>query len=256
MVNKRVKNAVLGCSFKNGRMISVCFQSKPFTTTVIQAYPPTSNTEEAEVERFYENLQDLLEWTPKKDVLFIIGDWNAKVGSQETSGVTGNFCLGIWSEAGQGLIEFCQENALVIANTIFQQHKRRHWTSPDGQHWNQVDYILCSQRWRSSIQSAKTRLGADCGSDHELLIAKFRLELKKVGETTRPFSSVQFSSVAQSCPTLCDPMNRSTPGLPVHHQFPEFTQTRVHRVSDAIQPSHPLSSPSSNPLWLYSGSEK
>ena len=93
------------------------------------------------------------------------------------------------NEAGQRLIEFCQENALVIANTLFQQHKRRlyTWTSPDGQDWNQIDYILCSQRWRSSIQSAKTRPGADCGSDHEILIAKFRLILKKVGKTTRRF---------------------------------------------------------------------
>ena len=93
------------------------------------------------------------------------------------------------NEAGQGLIEFCQENALVIANTLFQQHKRRlyTWTSPDGQRQNKIDYILCSQRWRSSIQSTKTRLGADCGSDHEFLIAKFRLKLKKVGKTTKPF---------------------------------------------------------------------
>ena len=96
-------------------MISVCFQGKPFNITVIQVYAPTSNTEEAEVEQFYEDLQDLLELTPKKDVLFIIGDWNAKVGSQETPGVTGKFGLGIWNEAGQRLIEFCQENALVIA---------------------------------------------------------------------------------------------------------------------------------------------
>ncbi|XP_059735387.1 uncharacterized protein [Bos taurus] len=127
--------------------------------------------------------------TPKKDVVFIIGDWNAKVGSQETPGVTGKFGLGIQNEAGQRLIEFCQENTLIIANTLFQQHKRRlyTWTSPDGQHRNQIDYILCSQRWRSSIQSAKTRPGADCGSDHELLIAKFRLKLNKVGKTTRPF---------------------------------------------------------------------
>ena len=102
----------------------------------------------------------------------------------------------------------------------------------------------CSRRWRSSIQPAKTRLGADCGSDYELLIAKFRPKLKKVRQTTRLLSSVQFSSVAQLCQTLCDPMNHSTPGLPVHHQLSEFTQTHVHRVSDAIQPSHPLSSPS------------
>ena len=131
MVNKRVRNAVLGCNLKNNRMISVHFQGKPFNITVIQVYAPTSNAEEAEVERFYEDLQDLLELTPKKDVLFIIGDWNAKVGSQETPGVTGKFGLGIRNEVGQRLIEFCQENALVIANTLFQQHKRRlyTWTS-------------------------------------------------------------------------------------------------------------------------------
>ena len=145
MINKRVRNAVLGCSLKNDRKISVHFQGKPFNITVIQVYAPTSNADEAEVERFYEDLQDLLELTPKKDVLFIIGDWNAKVGSQETP---------------------------------------------------------------SQIRSDQIRL------------------------------------VAQSCPTLHDPMNRSTPGFPVHHQFPEFTETHVHRVSDAIQPSHPLSSPS------------
>ena len=124
---------------------------------VIQVSGPTSNTEEAEVEWFYEDLQDLLELTPKIDVLFIIRDWNAKVGSQETPGITGKFVLGVQNEAGQRLIEFCQENALVIANTFFQQHMRRlyTWTSPDGQHQNQIDYILCSQIWRSPIQSAK-----------------------------------------------------------------------------------------------------
>ena len=116
-------------------MISVCFQGKPFNITVIQVYAPTSNAEEAEVERFSEDLQGLLELTPPKDVLFIIGDWNAKVGSQETPGVTGIFGLGIENEAGQRLIEFCQENALDIANTLFQQDKRRlhTWASPDGQ---------------------------------------------------------------------------------------------------------------------------
>ena len=169
-------------------MFSVRFQGKPFNIRVIQVFAPTSKAEDAEVERFYEDLQDLLELKSKKYVLFITGDWNAKVGSQETPGVTGTFGLGEWNEARQKLIEFCQENKLVIAKTLFQQHKRRlyTWTSPDGQHQNQVDYILCSQRWRSSKQSVK-RLGADCGSDHELLIAKVRLKLKKVGKTTRPF---------------------------------------------------------------------
>ena len=116
------------------------------------------------------------------------GDWNAKVGTQEIPGVTGKFCLEVQNEAGQRLTEFSQENALVIANTLFQQKRRLHtWTSPHGQYQNQIDYILCSQRWRSSIQSAKTRPGTYCGTDHELLIAKLRLKLKKVGKTTRPF---------------------------------------------------------------------
>ena len=131
----------------------------------------------------------LLELIAKKDVLFITGDWNAKVGSQEIPGITGKIGLRVQNEAGQRLTEFCQENALVIANTLFQRHKRRFytWTSPDGQHWNQTDYILSSQRWRNSIQLAKRKPGADSSSDHELLIAKFRCKLKKVGKTTRPF---------------------------------------------------------------------
>ena len=129
-------NAVLGCNLQNDRMISVHFQGKPFNITVIQVYAQTSNAEEAEVEWFYEDLQDLLELTSKKYVLFIIGDWNAKVGSQETPGVTGKFGLGVQDKAGQRLIEFCQENALVISDTLFQQHKRRlyTWTSRGGQH--------------------------------------------------------------------------------------------------------------------------
>ena len=123
-----------------------------------QVDAPTTNVKE-EVKRFYEDLQDLLELTPKKDVFFIIGDWNAKVGSQEITGVTGKFGLGVENETGQRLIDFCQNNALAMANTRFQQHKGRLYTRtpPDGHHQNQTDYILCSQRWRSSIQRAKTR---------------------------------------------------------------------------------------------------
>ena len=130
------------------RVISVHSQGKPFNITVIQVYVLTSNAEEAEVEWSYEGLQDLLELTPQKDILFIIGERNAKVGSQEIPGVTGKFGLEVQNEAGHRLTEFYQENALVIANTLFQQHKRRlyTWTSPDGQHQNQIDSILYSQR--------------------------------------------------------------------------------------------------------------
>ena len=136
----------------------VHFQGKPFNITVIQVYTLTSNAEEAEVEWFYEDLQDLLELTPCKVALFIIEDWNAKGGSQEIRGVTDKFGLGVQNEAGQRLIEFYQKNILVIANTLFQQKKRLYiWTSAGGQYQNQIDYILCSQRWRSSIQSAKNK---------------------------------------------------------------------------------------------------
>ena len=143
-------------------MISVHFQGKPFNITVIQVYAPTSNAEEAEVQWFYEDLQDLLELIPPKNVRFIIEDWNAKVGSQETPGVTSKYVLGVQNETRKRLIEFSQDNALVIANTLFQQHKRRLYTrtSSDSQHQNETDYILCSQRWRSCIQSAKTKAGS------------------------------------------------------------------------------------------------
>ena len=128
--------AVLGCNLKNDRMISVRFQGKPFNITVIQVYAPTSNAEKVEVEWVCENLQSLLELTPKKDVLFIMGDCNAKVGSQKIPGATGKFGLGVQNETRKNLTEFCQENGLVIANTLFQQHKGRlyTWTLPDGQY--------------------------------------------------------------------------------------------------------------------------
>ena len=123
-VNKRVQSAVLECSLKNDRMISICFQGKPFSITVIQVYAPNSNAEKAEVECSHEDLQELLELTPPKNIIFLIGDWNANVGSQEVPEVTGKFGVGVQNEAKQRLIEFCQENALVLANTLFQQHKR------------------------------------------------------------------------------------------------------------------------------------
>ena len=165
---------------------------------------------------------------PLKDVLFIIGDWNAKVGSQEIPGVAGIF--GVQNEAGQNLTEFYQENALVIVNTLFRQYKRRlyMWTSSDGSYQNQIDYIPCSQRWNSSIQSAKTRLGADCGSDHELLIAKFRLKLKKVGKTTRPLrynlNQIPYDYTVE----VTDRFN----GLDLIDRVPEELWTEVH---DTVQ---------------------
>ena len=141
------------CLSYSGSSPSDCRRAGPFKMPHL--------AEEVEVEWFYEDLQDLLELTPPKDVLSLIGDWNAKLGSQETPGVTGKFGPVVQNEAGQRLIEFCQEKSLVIANTLFQQHKKRlyTWTSPDGQHQNQIDYILYSQRWRSFISSEKNKTG-------------------------------------------------------------------------------------------------
>ena len=156
-------------------MISVRFQGKPFNITVIQVYAPTGNAEEAEVERFYEDLLELTRpsrTNTQKRCPFHYRGLECKSRKSRNTWSKGKFGLGVRNEAGQRLIEFCQENTLVIANTIFQQHKRRlyTWTLLDGQHQNQINYILHSQRWRSSIQSAKSRPGADCGSDHELLL--------------------------------------------------------------------------------------
>ncbi|XP_068084647.1 craniofacial development protein 2-like, partial [Anabrus simplex] len=178
IVSNRVRNTIMECNFKTDRMMSVRFQGQPFNITVIQIYAPTTEAGEEDIDQFYEDLRELLQLTPKKDVVFIIGDWNDKVGNQTVDGVTGKFGLGTTNEAGQRLLEFCQDNSLIITNTLFQLPKRRlyTWTSPDGKCCNQIDYILCSQRWRSAVQSSKTRPGADCGSDHELFISKFRLK--------------------------------------------------------------------------------
>ena len=160
-------------------MIFVCFQGKPFSNTVIQAYSQPVKPKKLKLNSSMKNLQDLLKLTPKKDILFFIGDWNAKVGCQEIPGVTGKVGLGV-----QRLTEFCQENTLVIANTLFQQHKRRlyTWTSPDGQYPNQIDYILCSQRWRSSIQSAKTRLRLTVPQIMNSLLPNLDLNWRKWGK--------------------------------------------------------------------------
>ncbi|XP_023213818.1 craniofacial development protein 2-like [Centruroides sculpturatus] len=155
-------------------------QGKPVNLSIIQVYAPTTEATEEEIEGFYEKLQETVNNLPKKDALFILGDWNAKVGKEETPGHVGRYGLGKRNDAGIRLVEFCISNNLFIANTYFQLHKRRlyTWTSPDGNYKNQIDYIIGSKRWRNAIKSACTRPGADCGTDHELLISKISLHLK------------------------------------------------------------------------------
>ncbi|CAF4017350.1 unnamed protein product [Rotaria magnacalcarata] len=161
-------------------MITIRLHGKPTNLTIIQIYAPTTEAEESTIEDFYMELQQTLDDIPKKDAVLIIGDWNAKVGETAVPGVAGKFGLGKRNEAGEKLIDFCQENHMIITNTCFQQPKRRLYilTTLNGQHRNQIDYILCNRRWKSSITSIKTRPGADCGTDHELLLACLRIKLK------------------------------------------------------------------------------
>ena len=228
IVNKRVQNALLGCHLKNDRMISVSFQSKSFSITVIQVYAPTSNAEEAEVDWFSEDVQDLLELTlPKRCHVRYRGLGCQSRKSRDTWSNRQTWPWSTeWSRSKANRV--LPKNTLLIANTLFQQHKRRlyTWTSPDGQHQNQIVYILCSQRWRSSIQPTKTRPGADCGSDHELLIAKFRLKLKKVWKTTRPF---RYDLNQTPYDYTVEVTNRYK-GLDLIDRVPEEPWTEVHDI--------------------------
>jgi exonuclease III len=186
--NKNVAAAVLGYNPISDRVITIRISGKPVNITFIQAYAPTAAAEEDERESFYSTLQQAIEDTPKGDILIIMGDMNAKVGECEASVSTGNFGLGIRNEAGERLIEFCEVNNMKIMNTVFKQHRRRQytWTSPDGRHRNQIDYIIIHNRWRSSIQSVRTLPGADCGTDHELLVAGVRVRIKKLKRSFIP----------------------------------------------------------------------
>ncbi|CAF0920390.1 unnamed protein product [Rotaria sordida] len=168
-------------------MISIRLQGKPTNLTIIQIYAPTTEAEESTIDDFYMDLQQILDDVPKKDAILIIGDWNATVGETAVPGIVGKFGLGKCNEAGERLLDFCQENHMIITNTCFQQPKRRlyTWTTPNEQHRNHIDYILCNRRWKSSITSIKTRPGADCGTDHELLLACFRIKLKQHHKSTQ-----------------------------------------------------------------------
>ncbi|RWS06003.1 endonuclease-reverse transcriptase-like protein [Dinothrombium tinctorium] len=185
---KRVTRAIESYSTISDRIISIRIRAKPLFITILQIYAPTSDASEDEIERFYSSLEEALQQVPKKDIIYIMGDFNAKVGCQEEERIAGKFGLGDRNDAGDRLVQFCQENRFKIANTWFTQHKRRlyTWTSPNGLYRNQIDYVLCSQRWCSSVLAVKTYPGADCGSDHELLVAKIKVKLCNIKKTAPP----------------------------------------------------------------------
>ncbi|XP_062861160.1 craniofacial development protein 2-like [Trichomycterus rosablanca] len=182
IANKAVTKAVRGFNAVNDRIISIRIDGKPCSTTILQAYAPTTDAVEKDVENFFTDLQQAIDQIPAKDVIFITGDFNAKVGSREDLPVVGKFGLGKRNDAGDRLVQCCTENRLSIMNTWFEQPKRRlyTWTAPNGVNRNQIDYFLCQQRWKSSILAIKTSPGADCGSDHQLLVAKIKLRFSNI----------------------------------------------------------------------------
>ncbi|XP_071821535.1 craniofacial development protein 2-like [Apostichopus japonicus] len=185
--NKTTAASVLGYNPVNDRMISIRLDGQPVKTTIIQVYAPTSAASDEDTQNFYGRLQDLVDSVPRGDALVIMGDWNAKIGEEPVAGISGRHGLGERNEAGERMLDFCEANRLVISNTWFQQPKRRlyTWTSPDGQYRNQIDYILVRKRWQSAVKSANTLPGADCGTDHELLVAIIHIKLRKVKKQDR-----------------------------------------------------------------------
>ena len=186
VVNKRITRCVENPNYISDRVMSIRIRGKPLNVTIIQVYAPTAEASEQDIEQFYAMVQRARDQVPSKDIVYIMGDFNAKVGEGEDAGVVGKHGLGLRNEAGDRLVQFCIENKFRIANTYFIQPKRRlyTWTSPNGQYRNQIDYILCQQQWKNSIFAAKTLPGADCGSDHQLLIAKVRVRLCKIRRPT------------------------------------------------------------------------
>ena len=181
LCNQRIAQCVMGYNAINDRLMSIRIQGKPLNVTIIQVYAPTSAATEEEIEQFYGRLEDEIERTPKSDVLYVVGDFNAKVGCKKEAGTIGMWGLGGRNERGQRLLDFCKERNLSAANTMFDQPKQRlyTWTSPNQKYRNQIDYILCMNRWCSSVMNVKTLPGTDCGSDHELLVPNVRLKLRK-----------------------------------------------------------------------------
>ena len=180
--NKKICKSVLGYNPISDRIISIRPQGKPVTITLVQIYAPTLDTEDDEIDEFYNMLQKVTDSISNSDVKIIMGDWNAKVGSYKISRITGQWGLGERNERGNKLINFCAANDMVVMNTVFKQPKRRRytWTSPGGQYKDQIDYMLCSGRSKSTFSSVKTMPGADCGSDHELLLGKIKIRLKGI----------------------------------------------------------------------------
>uniref|UniRef100_W5MYU0 Reverse transcriptase domain-containing protein n=1 Tax=Lepisosteus oculatus TaxID=7918 RepID=W5MYU0_LEPOC len=204
IAHKNIAHAVESYTIFSDRIVAICICGKPLNVTVLQVYAPTTDAPEDESERFYTKIEEALEQVPKKDIIYIMGDFNAKVGSQEEANIIGRCGLGERNKAGDSLVKFCHENHFRVSNTWFMQPKHclYTWTAPNGQHRNQIDYILCSQRWKSSVLTIKTFHGADCGSDHELLVTTFKVKFCNIKQEHIPYKKLEKRSKWLSAETI------------------------------------------------------
>ncbi len=189
ILSKETKKTLIGYSPINDRILKVRLQAKPYNVSIIQCYAPTTAASDEEMKDFYNTLQETMDTIPHRDVKIVMGDFNAKVGLQNnTNPICGRYGLGQQNESGEDLIEFCGSNNLTITNTMFKHHPRHlyTWTSPDMKTRNQIDYILFSQQWKSNVKNVRTRPGADCNSDHQLLTADVKFKLKKMKQPPHP----------------------------------------------------------------------
>jgi hypothetical protein len=249
MANKRISSCVVNPKYISDRVMTIRIKGKPLNVTVILLYAPTTDATKQDIEQFYATVQRVYDQVPNKDIVYIMGDFNAKVGEGEVARVAGRYGLGVRNDAGDRLIRFCQENKFTITNTLFTQPKRRlyTWTSPDGLHRNQIDYILCQKRWKSSIVAAKTLPGADCGSDHQLLIAKVRLRFCK---TKRPTTQRKFDTANISTHYAVEVKNRFD-ALSLDDKHPDDIWTEVKRsITESARKHVANKKPAKASQWL------
>ena len=249
IANKKIATAVQGFSTINDRIISIHIDGKPRQLTILQVYAPTTDAKQEDIEKFYADLQQAIDQTPAKNTIYITGDFNAKVGAGEDAPVVGKFGLGKRNEAGDRLIQCCQENRLLIANTWFEQPKRRlyTWTAPNGQHRNQIDYFLCQQRWRSSIQAVKALPGADCGSDHQLLIAKVKL---RFNTTKRPPVMRRLDTSNIPARYVVEVKNKIESLNAIGKASEELWEEMKSIITDTAEQSIPYKKSAKRPQWL------
>ncbi|MBN3275755.1 CFDP2 protein, partial [Polyodon spathula] len=249
IANKKIAKTVQCFNAVNDRIMTARFHGKPRSLTILQVYAPTTDAKEEDIEKFYSDLQQAIDQVPAKDIILIGGDFNAKVGAGGEPPVVGKFGLGERNEAGDRLVQCCQENRLLIANTWFEQPKRRAytWIAPNGQYRNQIDYLLCQQHWKSSVQAVKTLPGADCGSDHQLLVAKVKLRFNTI---KRQPAQLRFDTCNIPAKYAVEVHNRFEALSTTEKAPDELWEEMKSIIMDTAEQLIPHKKPVKGPQWL------